>query len=271
METNDVDIELQQAMFTLEKAKQRKADAESAARLAAATALARNLAAEEERLARLRQEAEAANRRAEEHRAQKEAAARAEQSARDYETRRLSQELESREEAARQEAARAERVRKVQEQAHQAELDAQNIEASLLQAQTPREEAKQVTLCDAAHPLSMIFAPSATPTAPIREISSEEHYRLQREAETKTVSVSVHKVKVTRDDATSGELAQCLHSILGQVNAQRCDYLASRYEPAALLNAAKVVVEQYKIKAVSHDGTFASIEAVLEAADESQT
>ena len=54
---NEIDLELQAAQEALRRAQQRKADAEEAARLAAQAALAKNLADEQERLARLQREA----------------------------------------------------------------------------------------------------------------------------------------------------------------------------------------------------------------------
>lgn len=275
METNDVDIELQQAMFTLEKAKQRKADAESAARLAAAAALAKNLADEELRLAKLRQEAHEANERALARKKAQEETARAEQAARDAETRRLSQELESREEAARQEAARVERIRKVQEAAHQAELDAQNIEAQLKQAQTPREEPKPVTLCDAAHPLSMIFAPSATPTAPIREISYEEQVRTQAQKD-RAAEQSVWKpVKHGHgnnfvNSGTSYLLEQIIKKETSiQAHTQRLDFLSSQWDEADLTKALGLAVAAFRERPMSHDGLLGFIESTLETASAS--
>ena len=65
---NEVDVELQIAQEALRRAQQRKADAEEAARLAAQAALTKRLADEQERLARLKAEAEEADRRAVERR-----------------------------------------------------------------------------------------------------------------------------------------------------------------------------------------------------------
>jgi hypothetical protein len=154
---NDIDVELQLAQAALARAQQRKADAEEAARLAAQAALAKNLADEQERLTRLQREAEETQRRWAEKRAAEEAARRLAEVAKAAETRRLEAEFEARQEAAREEAARHERIRKVTEQARQVEIDAANLEASLRQANTPREESKPVTVQSPEHPLSFLF------------------------------------------------------------------------------------------------------------------
>jgi integrase len=107
-----------------------KQDAAEAAGLATQAALAKNLADEQERLARFQKEAENQKRWAEK-RAAEEVARRATEQARVAETRRLEAEFEARQEAARKETARQEAIRKVQEAARQMEIDAASLEASL--------------------------------------------------------------------------------------------------------------------------------------------
>jgi hypothetical protein len=268
----DVDVELLAAQEALAAAQKRKAAAEENARVAAAAALAKNLADEEMRLAKLRQEAQEANARALARKKAAEEAARSEQAARAAETHRLAQELEAREQAAREESARVERIRKVQEAAHQAELDAQSIEASLKQAQTPREEVKPVTLHEATHPLSMIFAPNAEKTEPIREISYEEQVRNQTQKDRAAESAVWKPVKHGHgnnfvNSGTSYLLEKEIKRQTGiQANTQRLDLLSSEWDEADLMKALGVVVASFSEHPTSHDGLLASIESILEAA-----
>ncbi len=156
-EQQNVDAELLAAQEALARAQQRKAQAEESARLAAAAALAKNLADEQERLARLNAEAEEADRRAIASRAAKQEKERLAEQQRAAETRRLEVEFESRQEAARKEAARQAQIRKVTDAARQMENDAANLEASLRQANTPHEEQKPMTVRSPEHPLSFLF------------------------------------------------------------------------------------------------------------------
>jgi hypothetical protein len=269
METNEVDLELQAAQEALRRAQQRKADAENAARLAAQAALAKNLADEQERLARLHREAEENQKRWAEKRAAEETAKRMEEAAKVAETRRLEAECEAREQAAREEAARQERIRKVQEAARQAEIDAANIEASLHQANTPREEQKPVTLSDAAHPLSMIFAPDAVPTAPIREISSEENAKLTAQCEATPKSETWRVVKHGPgnnfvNSSTSYLLEKEIKKQVGiQANTQRLDLLSSHYDEADLMRALGLAVAAFRERPLSHDGFLGFLESLL--------
>lgn len=269
METNEIDVELLAAQEALARAQKRRADAEEAARLSAQAALAKNLADEQERLARIQREAEEAQRRGAEKRAAKEEAKRIEEAARAAETRRLETEYEARCQAAREEAARQERIRKVTEQARQMEIDAANLEVSLRQANTPREEQKPATLRDAVHPLSMIFAPDAVPTATIREISSEENAKLtaQREATPKSEVWRVVKHGPGNNFVNSGTsrlLEKEIKQQTGiQANTQRLDLLSSLYDEADLMTALGLAVAAFRESPMSHDGLLGFIESLL--------
>lgn len=258
------DQELAEAQRMLARAQQRKADAMEAARLAAQAALAKNLADEQERLVKAQKEAEEIQRKWAEKRALEEDAKRKEEAAKLAETRRLEAECEAREQTAREEAARQARVRKVQEAAHQAELDAQSIEASLRQANTPREEVKPVTITSAEHPLAFLFAPDAVKTAQPQSLSSEEHARQLKDSEKAVAMEPARKVHPCVDMATSHELEALLRPLLGQVNTTACDRLSSVWSCDALLSAARQVADQYRVKPMGHDAVLSSIEQLLE-------
>jgi hypothetical protein len=269
---NAIDQELQAAQAALAAAQKRKAQAEEAARLAAAAALAKNLADEEMRLAGLRREAQEANERAIARKKAQEETQRAEQAARAAETHRLEQELEAREQAAREENARKETVRKVQEQARQMEIDAASLEASLRQAQTPREEPKQVTILDSAHPLSMIFAPSAIPNAPIREISYEEQVQKQAEKDRTAERTTWKPVKHGHgnnfvNSGTSYLLEKEIKKQTGiQANTQRLDHLSAEWDEADLMKALGFAVAAFRERPMSHDGLLGFVQNMLEVA-----
>lgn len=223
------------------------------------------------RLAKLRQEAQEANARALARKKAAEEAARSEQAARDAETRRLSQELESREEAARQEATRIERIRKVQEAAHQAELDAQNIEAQLKQATVVREEPKPQTLENT--PLGVIFgAKPMLTTEPIREISYEDQVHTQAQKDKAAEHATWKPVKhgPGNNYVNSGAsylLEKEIKKQTGiQANTQRLDHLSAEWDEADLMKALGVVVASFREHPMSHDALLASIESILEAA-----
>lgn len=260
------DQELAAAQEVLRRAQQRKADAEQAARLAAQAALTKRLADEQERLARLKADAEEADRRAVKRRAAEAEAVRQADAARAAETRRLEQEVEKHNEEIRREAERKEKVRKVIEAAHQAEIDAANLEASLRQANTPREEQKPITLISPSHPLSRLFGNGAVEPAQPHSLSTEENAALQakRDREKAVTTEPARKVHPCVDTATSRELEALLRPILGQVNTQRCDSLSSQWSCGALLNAARQVADQYRVKPTGHDAMLSAIEQLLE-------
>jgi hypothetical protein len=262
---NEVDLELAAAQEALRRAQQRKADAEEAARLAAQAALVKNLADEQERLARLKREAEETARRWAEKRAAEETARRIEEAAKAAETRRLEAEFEARQEAVRIEAARQEKVRKVQETARQMEIDAANLEASLKVEATPKVEVLPPTL--ATNPLGgILFGSRAPDVAQPLSLSAEENAALQtkRDREKAVATDPTRKVHPCVDTATSRELEALLRPLLGQVNATACDRLSSVWSCGALLNAARQVAAQYRVKPMSHDSVLFAIEQLLE-------
>ena len=263
METNEVDIELELAQRALAAAQQRKADAENAARLAAQAALAKNLADEQERLARLKQEAQESDKRHREKRVKEEEARRISEAAKAAETRRLEAELEKRNEALRKEAERQAQIRKVQEAAHQAELDAAALEASLRQANTPRVEPKPVTLNSPSHPLSRLFGTSAEVAAEPQALSSAEDAQQLKEKE-KAIVEPAFKTTHYVDNSASRALEALLRPVLGMVNTQRCDELSSKYSQSYLLNNAKQIIEMAKLRPMGHDALFSFLESTLE-------
>lgn len=264
---NEVDLELQAAQEALRRAQQRKADAEEAARLAAQAALAKNLADEQERLARLKKEAEETQRRWAEKRAAEEQRKRLEEAARAAETRRLEAELEKHEEAARQEAARQERIRKVTEQAHQAEIDAANLEASLRQANTPKEEPKPITLSSPLHPLSRLFGNGAEVAAQPREIDSVEQAKQNSVPTAKSETWRVVKHAHGNNFVNSGTSYLLEKEIKKQTdiqaNTQRLDRLSSLYDEADLMKALGLAVAAFREKPMSHDGFLGFVENLL--------
>jgi len=72
------------------------------------------------------------------------------------------------------------------------------------------------------------------------------------------------KVHPCVDTATSRELEALLRPVLGQVSTQRCDSLSSQWSCGALLNAARQVVAQYRVKPMGHDAVLFAIEQLLE-------
>lgn len=268
METNEVDLELQAAQEALRRAQQRKADAEEAARLAAQAALTKNLADEQERLARLRREAEETARRWAEKRAAEETARRVEEAAKAAETLRLEAEFEARQEAARIEARRQEKVRKVQEAARQMEIDAAHLEASLRQANTPHEEQKPVTLSSPSHPLSRLFGNGAeVAVAEPREIDSQEQARQNAVPTAKSETWRVIKHGPGNNFVNSGTsylLEKEIKQQIGiQANTQRLDHLSSLYDEADLMKALGLAVAAFRERPMSHDGFLGFVESLL--------
>ena len=263
MENNEIDLELQTAQEALTAAVKRKSQAEEAARLAAQVALTKHLAAEELRLATLRKEAEEAQIRAKARRAEKENAERAEDAARQAETRRLEAEFEARQEAARQEAARQERIRQVTEKAHQMEIDAAHLEASLRLATTPREEPKPTTL--SSTPLAMIFG-GDTPVVQQQGLDSVEQAKLQFQKDKSAPAPTVaRKSKPSIDTSVSRELqALFLKELKINANPGRLDQLSALWEYEPLMAATREVIEQAKQKPLSHDGILAMIDSLLD-------
>jgi len=264
---NTIDVELQVAQEALRKAQQRKADAGEAARIAAQAALAKNLADEQERLICAQEE----NKHIQEKWAKKRAAEEAERHKAEVAklavTRRLEQEVEIRAQAQREEAARLERIRKVTEAAHQAELEAQQIENDLQRTKVIPEESKPASLGDLPSALSNIFGVKSTETSEfITAISSEEQAKLQTDKDRATILAEVvRKPKPVADSYTSGCLEQLLiRELKIQINSARCDEIASRFNCEAVVGAAKQVVEAYKQRAMGHDSIFFMLDSILE-------
>ncbi len=262
---NEVDVELEMAHAALAAAQKRKAQAEENARLVAAAALAKRLADEEERLAKLKAEAEENDRRHAERKTAEAEAIRQADAQRAADTRRLEQELEKHNEEIRQEEARKERVRKITEAAHQAEVDAQNLEFSLKQAQIVREEPKPATL--ETNPLGRILGRSAPEVVTIRDLSSEENAKLQAEKDraANAVQQSPRKSRAEVDWSASQDVIKVVKDGLHfNLNLQRADQWSSIWNYGPLLTAVRAAIEQAKVHPVGHDQFCSLVDAILE-------
>jgi len=261
----DVDVELQEAQRMLARAQQRKADALESARVAAAAALAKNLADEEERLLTAKRESEAIQKMWAEKKAAEEQARRTADAAKAAEMRRLEAEAEARAQAVRQEEERQARVRRVEEAAFVAEQEAKALEQELLRATTPKVESKPASLESMPSALASVFGLKSTEQVQIEEISSSQQEKIQAEADrASAIAEPVRKPKPTSDYSTSAELEKILRPALGQVNVQRCDRLASEFSPTPLLKAAQQIAAQCKTKPMGCDAAFYFLESLLE-------
>jgi hypothetical protein len=264
------DQELALAMKALADAKERKARAEKMALDKAAADLAAHRAAEEKKLADARAEAEAIQKRWQEKRAAEETARKVVEAQRKAVEDRLSQELSKREEEKRIAEKKAAEIKAIQEAAFNAEREAQALEQSLLQARTPKEEEKPVTLQDPRHPLSRIFGNGAEAILQPLEIDSVEQ---AKQNAVPTVKSDVWRVVKHGhgnnfvNSSTSYLLEQTIKKELAmQPNTQTLDRLSSLFDESDLVIGLRLTISAYKQRAMGHDQFMGLWESTLEAA-----
>ena len=261
------ELELQAAQQRLNQAAANVAKLRQAALDKAAAELAAYKAAEEKKLADQRAEALAIEQAHLERKRKQEEDAKVEAAGKKAEEDRLAAEVAKREEEQRVANAKAAEVKRIQDAARALEIEQQQLEQSLRQSTVLPVEEKPQTLSTHVTPLANIFGRPVSNEVSIREISAEEHAKMQRQAETQTAKVlPARRTQRFTDQSISREVEDLLRKELKiNPNPQRCDALSAEWHYDPLMQAVRCVIAACKERPLGHDHIFSLIESTLEA------